>query len=58
MVTTLDVLARQMAEAYDELGQTLLGVSDAEIALGASVRERPIESAVHYGRCVVVGRLR
>jgi hypothetical protein len=32
MVTTPDVLARQMAEAYDELGQTLLGVSDEEFA--------------------------
>ena len=35
MVTTLDVLARQIAEAYDELNSPL-GVSDAEFALGAS----------------------
>ena len=32
MVTTVDVLAREMAEGYDELTQTLSGMTDAEFA--------------------------
>ena len=32
MVTTVDVLAREMAETHDELTQTLSGLTDAEFA--------------------------
>jgi hypothetical protein len=32
MVATVEVLAREMAEAYDELTQTLSGLTDAEFA--------------------------